>query len=124
MIRRPPRSTLSSSSAASDVYKRQDISDDRGHPEVVDAEFGKTAPEPLVQNLASGVGLTHSDADDPVRQLEGKHCGILASRLLHQREQLSVTAGKGTQHEDLRSVEGERIRGANLQAEVERLRGQ
>src|SRR5664280_3901265 len=25
MIRRPPRSTLSSSSAASDVYKRQDI---------------------------------------------------------------------------------------------------
>ena len=26
MIRRPPRSTLSSSSAASDVYKRQDLS--------------------------------------------------------------------------------------------------
>ena len=25
MIRRPPRSTLSSSSAASDVYKRQDV---------------------------------------------------------------------------------------------------
>eukprot|EP00658_Telonema_sp_P-2_P024257 TRINITY_DN19750_c0_g1_i2.p1 TRINITY_DN19750_c0_g1~~TRINITY_DN19750_c0_g1_i2.p1 ORF type:complete len:167 (+),score=28.45 TRINITY_DN19750_c0_g1_i2:136-636(+) len=28
MIRRPPRSTLSSSSAASDVYKRQDLPDD------------------------------------------------------------------------------------------------
>ena len=27
MIRRPPRSTQSSSSAASDVYKRQDLSD-------------------------------------------------------------------------------------------------
>src|SRR5674536_372197 len=29
MIRRPPRSTLSSSSAASDVYKRQDVPDER-----------------------------------------------------------------------------------------------
>src|SRR5674536_402445 len=29
MIRRPPRSTLSSSSAASDVYKRQDLSQSR-----------------------------------------------------------------------------------------------
>eukprot|EP00658_Telonema_sp_P-2_P055376 TRINITY_DN44026_c0_g1_i1.p1 TRINITY_DN44026_c0_g1~~TRINITY_DN44026_c0_g1_i1.p1 ORF type:complete len:106 (+),score=22.27 TRINITY_DN44026_c0_g1_i1:39-356(+) len=28
MIRRPPRSTLSSSSAASDVYKRQDVDKD------------------------------------------------------------------------------------------------
>eukprot|EP00658_Telonema_sp_P-2_P009020 TRINITY_DN13412_c0_g3_i2.p2 TRINITY_DN13412_c0_g3~~TRINITY_DN13412_c0_g3_i2.p2 ORF type:complete len:112 (+),score=22.82 TRINITY_DN13412_c0_g3_i2:122-457(+) len=34
MIRRPPRSTLSSSSAASDVYKRQGIN----------AEYGKTTP--------------------------------------------------------------------------------
>ena len=30
MIRRPPRSTLSSSSAASDVYKRQDLACYRG----------------------------------------------------------------------------------------------
>eukprot|EP00658_Telonema_sp_P-2_P042319 TRINITY_DN30373_c0_g1_i1.p1 TRINITY_DN30373_c0_g1~~TRINITY_DN30373_c0_g1_i1.p1 ORF type:complete len:103 (+),score=31.11 TRINITY_DN30373_c0_g1_i1:111-419(+) len=30
MIRRPPRSTLSSSSAASDVYKRQVLERDRG----------------------------------------------------------------------------------------------
>eukprot|EP00658_Telonema_sp_P-2_P016694 TRINITY_DN16474_c0_g1_i3.p1 TRINITY_DN16474_c0_g1~~TRINITY_DN16474_c0_g1_i3.p1 ORF type:complete len:134 (+),score=39.77 TRINITY_DN16474_c0_g1_i3:125-526(+) len=32
MIRRPPRSTLSSSSAASDVYKRQVIGDTVGDP--------------------------------------------------------------------------------------------
>eukprot|EP00658_Telonema_sp_P-2_P048551 TRINITY_DN3692_c0_g1_i1.p3 TRINITY_DN3692_c0_g1~~TRINITY_DN3692_c0_g1_i1.p3 ORF type:complete len:122 (-),score=23.14 TRINITY_DN3692_c0_g1_i1:563-928(-) len=36
MIRRPPRSTLSSSSAASDVYKRQEYGEDqvdhRSHP--------------------------------------------------------------------------------------------
>src|SRR5664280_3708172 len=31
MIRRPPRSTLSSSSAASDVYKRQEREGDVGH---------------------------------------------------------------------------------------------
>src|SRR5665648_1127872 len=36
MIRRPPRSTLSSSSAASDVYKRQDmIRRDRNHPSII-----------------------------------------------------------------------------------------
>src|SRR5665648_198403 len=32
MIRRPPRSTLSSSSAASDVYKRQEILREMGEP--------------------------------------------------------------------------------------------
>ena len=31
MIRRPPRSTLSSSSAASDVYKRQPVDDALSH---------------------------------------------------------------------------------------------
>eukprot|EP00658_Telonema_sp_P-2_P024032 TRINITY_DN19643_c0_g1_i1.p1 TRINITY_DN19643_c0_g1~~TRINITY_DN19643_c0_g1_i1.p1 ORF type:complete len:255 (+),score=56.70 TRINITY_DN19643_c0_g1_i1:132-896(+) len=38
MIRRPPRSTLSSSSAASDVYKRQGIN----------AEYGGNQPNPMV----------------------------------------------------------------------------
>src|SRR5664280_2675148 len=36
MIRRPPRSTLSSSSAASDVYKRQDYFSPKGHKYVED----------------------------------------------------------------------------------------
>src|SRR5664280_1515890 len=39
MIRRPPRSTLSSSSAASDVYKRQ----------------GSQRPRPVAQQLGAGV---------------------------------------------------------------------
>ena len=88
------------------------------------ASSAKPSLHTLVQNLASGVGLTHRDADDPVRQLEGEHGGVLASCLFHQREQLCVSAGEGTQHEELRGVHGKRIRGANLQAEVERLRGQ
>ena len=37
MIRRPPRSTLSSSSAASDVYKRQAIDDARATLELLAA---------------------------------------------------------------------------------------
>src|SRR5665648_1302913 len=36
MIRRPPRSTLSSSSAASDVYKRQEYVDRYGKAKAVD----------------------------------------------------------------------------------------
>src|SRR5674536_67157 len=40
MIRRPPRSTLSSSSAASDVYKRQVVTRDGGIPLVSHAYAG------------------------------------------------------------------------------------
>src|SRR5665648_479354 len=40
MIRRPPRSTLSSSSAASDVYKRQ-ASETLGHPWPTDVASGR-----------------------------------------------------------------------------------
>src|SRR5664280_3684247 len=41
MIRRPPRSTLSSSSAASDVYKRQvdGVADGREHPAVAETDI-------------------------------------------------------------------------------------
>eukprot|EP00658_Telonema_sp_P-2_P011023 TRINITY_DN14193_c0_g1_i2.p2 TRINITY_DN14193_c0_g1~~TRINITY_DN14193_c0_g1_i2.p2 ORF type:complete len:103 (+),score=21.62 TRINITY_DN14193_c0_g1_i2:72-380(+) len=45
MIRRPPRSTLSSSSAASDVYKRQHL----GHPLLVQPL--PAAPRPFLSNL-------------------------------------------------------------------------
>src|SRR5664279_1777804 len=44
MIRRPPRSTLSSSSAASDVYKRQVFGFESDHNDVVRAE-GVTTSE-------------------------------------------------------------------------------
>ena len=53
MIRRPPRSTLDRSSAASDVYKRQPVGTDVGTARdgmdavdanaIVDAETGRTA---------------------------------------------------------------------------------
>src|SRR5664280_2199484 len=36
MIRRPPRSTLSSSSAASDVYKRQALDRSLGHKDAIE----------------------------------------------------------------------------------------
>eukprot|EP00658_Telonema_sp_P-2_P070323 TRINITY_DN59870_c0_g1_i2.p1 TRINITY_DN59870_c0_g1~~TRINITY_DN59870_c0_g1_i2.p1 ORF type:complete len:482 (+),score=132.65 TRINITY_DN59870_c0_g1_i2:122-1567(+) len=53
MIRRPPRSTLSSSSAASDVYKRQGINADYG------ARIGK-----MPQIKYDKVGQTATDDDD------------------------------------------------------------
>eukprot|EP00656_Telonema_subtile_P031417 TRINITY_DN3438_c0_g1_i2.p3 TRINITY_DN3438_c0_g1~~TRINITY_DN3438_c0_g1_i2.p3 ORF type:complete len:118 (-),score=30.51 TRINITY_DN3438_c0_g1_i2:486-839(-) len=44
MIRRPPRSTLSSSSAASDVYKRQGIN----------AEYGGSSSRDMAKTFAQG----------------------------------------------------------------------
>src|SRR5450756_2849822 len=71
MIRRPPRSTQSRSSAASDVYKRQALPGDRGHralfPDeerdaadhgrgVYEAECGGNAEESEPDRGADGVG--------------------------------------------------------------------
>src|SRR5664279_2776397 len=59
MIRRPPRSTLSSSSAASDVYKRQllDLRDDlRGHP---DLRRDPGIPQPAGPVVPHGPGHRH-----------------------------------------------------------------
>ena len=52
MIRRPPRSTLDRSSAASDVYKRQDVilviqTDDPNQPEIEVKLIG----EKIIENL-------------------------------------------------------------------------
>eukprot|EP00656_Telonema_subtile_P035490 TRINITY_DN3945_c0_g1_i2.p1 TRINITY_DN3945_c0_g1~~TRINITY_DN3945_c0_g1_i2.p1 ORF type:complete len:145 (-),score=40.51 TRINITY_DN3945_c0_g1_i2:31-465(-) len=46
MIRRPPRSTLSSSSAASDVYKRQEAQEDRveAQEDRVEAQEDRVGP--------------------------------------------------------------------------------
>eukprot|EP00658_Telonema_sp_P-2_P023806 TRINITY_DN19550_c0_g1_i4.p2 TRINITY_DN19550_c0_g1~~TRINITY_DN19550_c0_g1_i4.p2 ORF type:complete len:111 (-),score=34.84 TRINITY_DN19550_c0_g1_i4:484-816(-) len=63
MIRRPPRSTLSSSSAASDVYKRQGIN----------AEYGGTNPStmsyveaanPFEASSASSYGAVTGDEEE------------------------------------------------------------
>src|SRR5664279_5887966 len=55
MIRRPPRSTLSSSSAASDVYKRQFL--DRMIALVEGAERQKTPNEIALNILLAGLTL-------------------------------------------------------------------
>src|SRR5665648_804555 len=57
MIRRPPRSTLSSSSAASDVYKRQG--------EIIVVTGTSRAATIEVENTMKGVTLNiHDDASD------------------------------------------------------------
>ena len=52
MIRRPPRSTLDRSSAASDVYKRQ-----------LDGGAGELPGEPAFQKMGDGCRQEEEDAD-------------------------------------------------------------
>eukprot|EP00658_Telonema_sp_P-2_P025473 TRINITY_DN20261_c0_g1_i4.p1 TRINITY_DN20261_c0_g1~~TRINITY_DN20261_c0_g1_i4.p1 ORF type:complete len:219 (+),score=23.21 TRINITY_DN20261_c0_g1_i4:143-799(+) len=57
MIRRPPRSTLSSSSAASDVYKRQSLYSARSHSIMRNSIIGRegsTSQHPDMTGLAIG----------------------------------------------------------------------
>src|SRR5665648_1044196 len=65
MIRRPPRSTLSSSSAASDVYKRQGpgpAAPGRGHRDARVAAGGRPA-RPAPDRLGQRAGPRPPDAD-------------------------------------------------------------
>eukprot|EP00658_Telonema_sp_P-2_P061954 TRINITY_DN5060_c0_g1_i3.p1 TRINITY_DN5060_c0_g1~~TRINITY_DN5060_c0_g1_i3.p1 ORF type:complete len:245 (-),score=28.96 TRINITY_DN5060_c0_g1_i3:577-1311(-) len=58
MIRRPPRSTLSSSSAASDVYKRQGINAEYGEPKSTPHSVmaANTSPSLPTRALAEAIG--------------------------------------------------------------------
>src|SRR5674536_152278 len=58
MIRRPPRSTLSSSSAASDVYKRQVAGQTVTAREVTDAAAEGEPTDPVGGDDAAGGGQT------------------------------------------------------------------
>src|SRR5664280_566364 len=85
MIRRPPRSTLSSSSAASDVYKRQDLVTGVSRDLVEEAlGFGAAraelaaVPSPKVPDL-----LAQQLADGPTRART--RSGLLASLALEQQ---------------------------------------
>src|SRR5674536_406894 len=74
MIRRPPRSTLSSSSAASDVYKRQaELSHDRlqGHAECLAA--------PHVLPGHRGPAFLERDRDGPLALLH-EHVPVVGTR--------------------------------------------
>ena len=62
MIRRPPRSTLDRSSAASDVYKRQEQVDqgaDAVDPEVVERSAGKARVEDVDRLSGQHLSLIH-----------------------------------------------------------------
>eukprot|EP00828_Plagiopyla_frontata_P022612 TRINITY_DN291_c0_g1_i5.p2 TRINITY_DN291_c0_g1~~TRINITY_DN291_c0_g1_i5.p2 ORF type:complete len:100 (+),score=37.03 TRINITY_DN291_c0_g1_i5:140-439(+) len=81
MIRRPPRSTLSSSSAASDVYKRQQLSkaEDRhkellGHMMVIAAKIAKD------QKLDNGWRLVINDGELGQQTVMTLHLHILGGR--------------------------------------------
>src|SRR5450756_2054529 len=80
MIRRPPRSTQSRSSAASDVYKRQGggVLDDLGHRRIED-----TGP---------GVGV-RQDVMDLVGHVAVVHIDRGASELERREERLEVLRG-------------------------------
>src|SRR5674536_401561 len=92
MIRRPPRSTLSSSSAASDVYKRQDLATD-----VVEAGrqgVGQRLAGPL--RVVGELGVVHRRrhrGHDLVDRL-----GQSPQRLLHRLAvtMAGATAGSGS----------------------------
>ena len=92
MIRRPPRSTLSSSSAASDVYKRQ--IQDVDHSTVLDSGvidspvLGKIPP---VQ-LSGGVKTLILIANEPEKVFNASTCGDNCAKwLLKIAENRDVT---------------------------------
>ena len=62
MIRRPPRSTLDRSSAASDVYKRQDaqIGGVAGGDEGAEAELAAEAVQPVGMPVQCGLCLLYT----------------------------------------------------------------
>eukprot|EP00656_Telonema_subtile_P048652 TRINITY_DN5851_c0_g1_i3.p1 TRINITY_DN5851_c0_g1~~TRINITY_DN5851_c0_g1_i3.p1 ORF type:complete len:122 (-),score=41.54 TRINITY_DN5851_c0_g1_i3:262-627(-) len=70
MIRRPPRSTLSSSSAASDVYKRQVSTQSTGHSEGNMGRKGKTQ-----KHTAAEIAGKHKAAKEAAGAAKGGNKG-------------------------------------------------
>ena len=72
MIRRPPRSTLDRSSAASDVYKRQQYTGSQGIVDVV-VDVGDTVDQPddlaFERRALEPVSYTHLRAHETVLDL-------------------------------------------------------
>ena len=68
MIRRPPRSTLDRSSAASDVYKRQDVYGDIPFSEALSAESGILLPKyDRQEDVYTGILLSLIHISEPTR---------------------------------------------------------
>ena len=69
MIRRPPRSTLDRSSAASDVYKRQELLISAKHDKYSNASWTKIysgVPTDFIENGLLTVSYTHLRAHETV----------------------------------------------------------
>ena len=72
MIRRPPRSTLDRSSAASDVYKRQVFDDSKGVDGFVSVEVSPLLANDTVETIVQAnesVSYTHLRAHETVLDL-------------------------------------------------------
>src|SRR5450756_1846000 len=84
MIRRPPRSTQSRSSAASDVYKRQILVDGIAHPEEVFLEHRFLRADHGVPVLNDTHAGQHRDQRDDNHQFDEGEAGLgLAPTPLH-----------------------------------------
>ena len=68
MIRRPPRSTLDRSSAASDVYKRQDVEDEPTLPTEFKLEQNYPNPFNPATSIQYTLGLSLIHISEPTRQ--------------------------------------------------------
>ena len=67
MIRRPPRSTLDRSSAASDVYKRQVLVGQSEREKAAQVERGGAVVQPGVVLVHAPVGLSLIHISEPTR---------------------------------------------------------
>ena len=83
MIRRPPRSTLDRSSAASDVYKRQELADLFGELIALGLQFFRAHLQGFAlgfQGTESPVSYTHLRAHETVLDLV---CRLLLEKKTH-----------------------------------------
>eukprot|EP00656_Telonema_subtile_P019352 TRINITY_DN2061_c0_g1_i1.p2 TRINITY_DN2061_c0_g1~~TRINITY_DN2061_c0_g1_i1.p2 ORF type:complete len:116 (-),score=33.40 TRINITY_DN2061_c0_g1_i1:223-570(-) len=71
MIRRPPRSTLSSSSAASDVYKRQGINAEYGESGSKQMATGNTTKAPEISTIEEDDEFEEFEEEGLVMQTTG-----------------------------------------------------
>ena len=95
MIRRPPRSTLSSSSAASDVYKRQEV-DAEGNPYVASVYGTQSLDTSDLSNFTDFDSVTSSQVQGWVEGAMGAEAvqGLkdgLDANIADQKNPTSVT---------------------------------